>query len=273
MMLVKSSFRKRPPARRLSNSRWRRIVQSLTIPVLAIFTGLLIGGLIIVFTSEEFYAALQVSLIDGLKVGWDIMISAYWSLFTGAFGDPAKIREALGSGDPEAIRRAFAPFFESLVASTPYIFGGLAVALGFRAGLFNIGVEGQLFIGAIFAAFVGYSITGLPTFIHLPLAFMAGALGGAIWGFIPGWLKAVTGGHEVINTIMLNYIAFRLSDWLLTGPMKRPESFNPISPNIQEIGKAHALLWRPHPFSPGIFCRSVRRLVGLLVLIQDQMGL
>jgi len=110
--------------------RWRRIVQSLTVPVLAIFTGLLIGGLIIVLTTEEFYTALQVSLWDGLKAGWDILIGSYAALFTGAFGDPTKIREALQSGDPEAIRRAFAPFFESLVASTPYIFGGLAVALG-----------------------------------------------------------------------------------------------------------------------------------------------
>ena len=86
-------------------------------------------------------------------------------------------------------------------------------------------------MGAIFSAFVGYAIKGLPAIIHIPLALLAGALGGAIWGFIPGWLKAKTGGHEVINTIMMNYIAFRLSDWLLSGPMKRPNSLQPGQPD------------------------------------------
>ncbi len=145
-----------------------------------------------------------------------------------------RIITALQSGDALEIRRAFNPFLESLVTSTPYIFGGLAVALGFRSGVFNIGAEGQIFVGAITSAFVGYSVTGLPAIIHIPLALLAGFAGGALWGFIPGWLKAKTGGHEVINTIMMNYIAFRLSEWLLRGPMMRPNSFNPVSPTIQE---------------------------------------
>ncbi len=152
---------------------------------------------------------------------------------------------ALQSGDPEAIRKAFYPFFESLVAATPYIFGGLAVALGFRAGLFNIGAEGQIFVGAIFAAFVGYSFKGLPAILHVPMAFLAGALGGGLWGFIPGWLKAKTGGHEVINTMMMNYIAFRLSDWLLTGPMKRPGTPNPVSPTIADSAKLYRFFGDP----------------------------
>ncbi len=78
-------------------------------------------------------------------------------------------------------------------------------------------MEGQLFIGAAAATYVGYAITGLPGFIHMPLALLAGALGGAFWAFIPGLLKAKTGGHEVINTIMMNWIAFRLTEWLLSG--------------------------------------------------------
>jgi general nucleoside transport system permease protein len=92
-----------------------------------------------------------------LQTSWQVVAEAYWALFTGALGDPAKIGAALQSGDGLAMRRAFNPFFESLVASTPYIFGGLAVALGFRSGLFNIGAEGQLFMGAIFAVYVGYA--------------------------------------------------------------------------------------------------------------------
>ena len=181
------------------------------------------------------------------------MGNAYWALFTGAIGDPVRIIQALQSGEAAEIRRAFNPFFESLVATTPYIFGGLAVALGFRTGLFNIGVEGQIFIGAIFSAFVGYSVKGLPAIIHIPLALLAGALGGGLWGLIPGWLKAKTGGHEVINTIMMNYIAFRLSDWLLTGPMKRPDSFNPISPTIEESAMLPRFFASPIRFHLGFF--------------------
>jgi simple sugar transport system permease protein len=232
---------------------WRRILRALAIPVLAMFTALVIGGIFIVLTSPEFYAAWKVSPIEGLKAAWDILVTAYSALFTGAIGDPQKMIAALQSGNPLAIHKAFYPFFESLVASTPYIFGGLAVALGFRAGLFNIGAEGQIFIGAIFAAFIGYAVKGLPGFIHLPLAFLAGAVGGGLWGMIPGWLKARTGAHEVINTIMMNYIAFRLSDWLLTGLMKRPGSPNPVSPTIEDSAKLYRFFGEPIRFHLGFF--------------------
>jgi simple sugar transport system permease protein len=232
---------------------WRRALQVITIPALAILTGLILGGLLIVLTTGSFYVAWRISPIKGLQEAWDIITTAYWALFTGAFGDPSEMVAALQSGDPEQIRAAFYPFFESLVASTPYIFGGLAVALGFRAGLFNIGAEGQIFMGAALAAFVGYSFTNLPAFLHIPLAFLAGAVGGGIWGFIPGWLKAKTGGHEVINTIMLNYIAFRFSDWLLSGPMKRPGSANPVSPTIMDTAKLPRFFDDPIRFHLGFF--------------------
>lgn len=225
------------PSAPKGSSRSRRIGQSLLVPVLAIFTGLVLGGVFIILTSPTFYEALRVSIWDGIKEAWNIVKVAYGALFVGAFGSPSEMWAAITSGDAEAIKQAFYPITESLLASTPYIFGGLSVALGFRVGLFNIGAEGQLFIGAITATFVGYSITGLPLLLHLPLAFLAGAVGGAIWGFIPGFLKARTGAHEVINTIMLNYIAFRLSDWLLNGPMQRPDSFNPVSPTIMDSAK------------------------------------
>jgi len=146
--------------------------------------------------------------------------------------------QSISSGNAGEIRSAVNPILESLVNATPYIFSGLAVAVGFRSGLFNIGVEGQLFIGAACATYVGYAVTGLPAYIHMPLAFLAGALGGAFWAFIPGLLKAKTGGHEVINTIMMNWIAFRLTEWLLSGPMSRPGSGGmPLSPMIQDTAR------------------------------------
>jgi general nucleoside transport system permease protein len=232
---------------------WRRALQTLVIPVLALFTGLVLGGLIIILTSTEFYTAWAISPLQGLKEGWTIVADAYSALFTGAFGSPSRILAALQSGNAEDIRKAINPFFESLVAATPYIFGGLAVALGFRAGLFNIGAEGQIFVGAIFAAYVGYSFQGVPAFLHVPMAFLAGAIGGGLWGFIPGWLKAKTGGHEVINTMMMNYIAFRLSDWLLTGPMKRPGTPNPVSPTITDSAKLYRFFGDPIRFHLGFF--------------------
>ena len=229
------------------------IGQVVLIPILAVVAGLILGGIFIVLTTEDVYAAFGRSFGAGLSMTWDTLSVSYTSLFTGSIGDPVKIVDALRSGDQMAIRRAFNPFFESLVASTPYIFAGLALGLGFRSGVFNIGAEGQIFIGALAGTFVGYSIPNLPMIIHLPLTLLAGALGGAIWGFIPGWLKATTGGHEVINTIMMNYIAFRLSDWLLTGPMQRPDSYNPVSPTISESAMLPRLFGDPIRFHIGFF--------------------
>jgi general nucleoside transport system permease protein len=234
-------------------SRLRQVWQVLSIPVLAIITGLLVGGVIIILTTEQVFAAWGESPLASLRAAWEAIRQAYSALFTGSLGDPARIIAALQSGDGLAIRRAFNPIFESLVSSIPYIFAGLSVSLGFRAGLFNIGAEGQIFMGAIFAAYAGYSITGLPAIIHIPLAIMAGAIGGGLWGFIPGWLKAKTGGHEVINTIMMNFIAFRLSDWLLSGPMQRPDSFNPVSPTILPTAVLPRLFDHPIRFHLGFF--------------------
>jgi simple sugar transport system permease protein len=107
------------------------------------------------------------------------------------------------------------------------------VALGFKCGLFNIGVDGLLAMGAMFAGIAGYAITGLPLIIHLPLALLAGILGGAVWGAIPGFLRARTGAHEVITTIMLNYVAIRLTDYLIKGPFRDRTSSAPRTPFIQ----------------------------------------
>lgn len=226
---------------------------SLLIPVLAIITGLLVGGLIVALTTEEVYALWSQSPLLSIQAGLRAAWSAYVALFNGSIGNPAKIVAALQSGDALGIRRAFNPFFESLVQSTPYIFAGLAVALGFRAGLFNIGAEGQLYVGAIFATYVGFAVKGVPAIIHIPLALLAGALGGGLWGFVPGWLKAKTGGHEVINTIMMNYIAFRLSEFLLRGPLKRPDSFNPVSPFIEPSARLPRFFGEPIRFHLGFF--------------------
>ena len=126
---------------------------------------------------------------------------AYGALLKGSFGSIT----ALG---------------RTLEKATPLMFAGLAVAFAFKAGLFNIGAQGQLLFGAIVAAAVGFGVKGLPAFIHAPLALLCGAAAGGLYAAIPGALKTYRGAHEVITTIMLNYIAINITDYLANGPWK-----------------------------------------------------
>lgn len=207
-----------------------------------------LGGLAIAYfflRGAGFAAAL-----DG---SWSAVSLAYGAMAEGSLGNLSAMVAALQSGEQKAILQAFYPILDSLVAATPLIFAGLSVALGFQCGLFNIGAQGQLVMGAIFSAYIGYAVTGLPAFIHIPLALGAGALGGAVWAFLPAILKAKVGTHEVINTIMLNWIAVRLSEWLLNGPMKRPGNANPISPTIAPSAELPTFFPDPIRFHLGFF--------------------
>jgi ABC-type uncharacterized transport system permease subunit/basic membrane lipoprotein Med (substrate-binding protein (PBP1-ABC) superfamily) len=213
--------------------------QAALMPVLAILTALVVGALFIAAFDPSVWEAFGEGLAAGLGAAWRSIVQAYTSLFEGAFGNPSRIaagfRAYSETGESAELVRAIRPLTEGLRIATPYVFAGLAVALGFRCGLFNIGAEGQYFIGGLATVFVGYSVKGLPWFIHLPLALGAGMAGGALWAAIAGFLKAKVGAHEVINTIMLNYISYRLADYLLQvgGPMARPGDFRPITPEIE----------------------------------------
>ena len=251
----------------------KSIWQSLLIPFLAIITGLIFGAIFNVITNVEVYSAFKTSFLSGLSMAWRTASVSYIALFQGAIGTPHKIIEALQSKDQALLIAAFAPILESLVATTPYIFGGLAVALGFKSGVFNIGAEGQIFIGASTSVFVGYYFTGLPAIIHIPFALLAGALGGALWGFIPGWLKAKTGGHEVINTIMMNYIAFFLNDFLLRGPMRKEGTFQPVSPVIQQSAELPKLFPYPIRFHIGFFIAIAFIFIVYFFLFKTTWGL
>jgi ABC-type uncharacterized transport system permease subunit len=116
--------------------------------------------------------------------------------------------------------------------------------VGFRTGLFNIGVEGQFVVGGLCAVVVGYMVTGLPAIIHLPLSLLAGMAAGGLWAAIPGYLKAKTGAHEVINTIMMNYVAFRLIEWLLKEPLEVSQGTH-RTPDV--LPTAELLRFFPHP--------------------------
>jgi simple sugar transport system permease protein len=233
-----------------------------------VLTALIIGGLIIAFSDAHVLAAWRNFGHNPLNAFAQIgvtIVDAYASLLVGSLGDPVDIVQAvitlIQTGDSRDILAALRPFGESLVIATPYMFAGLAVALGFRGGVFNIGAEGQLFVGGLASVYVGYSLTGLPRIIHLPLALLAGILAGAVWGIVPGLLKAYTGAHEVINTIMMNYIAFRLTDYLLQGPMARPDKL-PITPEIKSSAYLPTLLPVPVRLHLGFFLA-----LGIAVLV------
>ena len=225
-------------------SFWQRLFvrkgvsEGVLLPILAVFTALVIGGIIIAFSDLNTLAAWGNFFHNPLGALLTTLVTirdAYTAMFIGAFGNPAEIFKQLGiwikTGESKQLLAEIRPFSESLVISVPYILAGLGVAIGFQCNLFNIGAEGQLYIGGLATAFIGYAVHGLPWFIHAPLAILAGALAAGIWGFIPGFLKARFGAHEVINTIMMNYIAFRLTDYLLSGPMKSKGGI-PVTPDV-----------------------------------------
>jgi ABC-type uncharacterized transport system, permease component len=214
-----------------------KLFQTLLVPVLAILTGFIIGAIVIALSNDAVIASYRNIFHDpgaALAATWSAISLAYGSLFYGSFGSVSEIFHSIqtyySTGDSKAFLLAIYPFTESLTTVTPYILAGLAVAVGFKCGLFNIGAEGQFGIGALCSAYVGYAMHA-PWYIHLPLALLAGAAGGALWGAIPGLLKGLTGAHEVVTTIMMNYVSFRLSDWLLNGPMKA-SGFRPLTPVI-----------------------------------------
>lgn len=151
-------------------------LKNIMIPLIAVLLGVIVGTIIMIAT------------------GYDA-VAGYTALWNGAFG------EVYYTG--EVVRQV-----------TPYILAGLAVAFAFRTGLFNIGVEGQLIVGWLAAVWVGVAFD-LPKFIHLPLAVLAAAAAGALWAFIPGLLKAKFKVHEVIVTIMMNYIALHVTNYIV----------------------------------------------------------
>jgi general nucleoside transport system permease protein len=147
-------------------------------------------------------------------------LTAYKELFGGAFFD-------------------YYGFANTLVKMSPILLAGLAVVIPLRAGLFNIGAEGQIYLGGLTAAAASLYLPEMPAFIHIPIVIIAGAIGGGIWGFIPGYLKAYHGINEVIVTILLNYVGINLVSYFAAGPMMQEGAPYPYSPEIAEY------LWLP----------------------------
>lgn len=208
-----------PDPKKPGNDLFKSITQGPgLVSVLGVIVALVIGGLLIAITDEKVGEAagyLFARPSDFFSALWSAGTESYVALFNGSIYNSSQ---------------GFAPLLETLTVSTPLICAGLGVALAFRAGMFNIGAQGQLIIGATMAAYVGFA-WHLPVVVHLLLVIVFGLLGGALWGGLVGLLKARTGAHEVILTIMFNYVALYLLDFLMnTEAFRRPGETNPISP-------------------------------------------
>jgi simple sugar transport system permease protein len=211
------------------------LLRRALVPALAVATALILGGVVIILTDFENLSRLGTDPIGAIGSAVGGVFNGYGALLSGAFGDIDRIRHAFEAGTERDIATAIRPITETLVAATPLIFVGLAVAISFRAGMFNIGGDGQLIMGALGATIVGVGLqtSGLPSLVILALAIVAAVVFGAFWGFIPGFLKARTGAHEVITTIMLNYVAIQVVLFALLGPyLRQAGSSQPISKNM-----------------------------------------
>ena len=224
-----------PPEPSQRSQRRRGILDSAVLTLLSVLLALAVSALLIAVADPAVRGAAGYFFArptDLLSAAADAVGGAYAALFQGAVID-------LGAG---TVTAAIRPLTESLVVGAPLIAAGLAVGLAFRAGLFNIGAEGQIILGAIGASYVGFALD-LPVVAHLVAALVAGIALGALWGGIPGFLKARTGAHEVITTIMLNYIARFLLAWLLgTTAFQRPGRNDPISPRVADTAELPLLL-------------------------------
>jgi general nucleoside transport system permease protein len=215
----------------------KTLLRALLVPALALVAALVVGAIVIVFTDPETiraWASFARNPARALSLSWALVSGAYSALFEGSFGSVRAVSE-------------------TIVTATPLILAGLSVALAFRAGLFNIGGEGQILAGAIAATYVGFTFRDLPALVHLPAALLAGFAAGAGWGFIPGFLKARTGAHEVITTIMLNFIALSFVNFLLkTQTFLRPNRADPISKIVSESAELPQLLGTQYRLHAGI---------------------
>ena len=214
---------------------------SVVVTTLAIVAAIVAGGLLIAFTSPTVLSAWGKLFSDpgnAFAQAWDTAAGAYVAMFEGSIFNPHTVaaifqQKSLGTAFSDGtVAQVFNPLSETAVNATPLILAGLSVALAFRAGLFNIGAQSQFIGGAILCTWLGFGVT-LPPFIHVVVCVLGAFAGGAVIGWLVGWLKAATGAHEVIVTIMLNYVLVDFLSWILgTSSMQRPGRSDLISPLI-----------------------------------------
>jgi simple sugar transport system permease protein len=241
-----------------------KVREKALLPFLAFIFAFFIGGVLIVLSSPEVMSQInspgKFLTSAGAKIG-----NSYLAVFQGSIFDINLARES-------GILRGFYPFSETVVTTTPLILAGLAVALAFKSGLFNIGAQGQFIFGAIGASYVGFHFQLSPV-LHVTLALLAGVVLAGVFGGIVGLLKAKTGAHEVIVTIMLNYAAGLFILWLLkTKTFLRPERQDPIAPEVLPSAQLPKLLGENQRIHIGIFIALAVTLLVWWLLNRSTLG-
>ena len=222
-----------------------KFLQAIKLPGLSFFMAFTLTGLIIAISDAKVLAKFS-SPLEFFKSALATVGNAYLALFQGSVYD-------VNLTKGHTFIHGFYPLSETIVTATPLILTGLSVALAFKSGLFNIGAQGQFIFGAIGASYVGFHFH-LPVGIHILVAALAGALFAAIWGGIVGLLKARTGAHEVILTIMMNYIASYFILWVLkTQSFLRPGRIDPIAPEVNQSARLPLLAGANFRLNFGIF--------------------
>lgn len=254
------------PENRFS-SAWREIVGgSWGVSVGAVILALLAGAVMIAGTDET---VRQTATYFFSKPG--DMLSAVWTTVRDAYG--ALLRGAIWNPGGDTFLESIRPLATSLTYATPLIAAGLGLAIGFRSGLFNIGGQGQMILAAIGAGWVGFALD-LPAGLHILLAVVIGVAAGALWAGIAGLLKAATGAHEVITTIMLNHTAYYLLFFLLATPglLQAPGSANPKTPAMKETAILPNLFGDGFPLHAGFLLAIAAVAVTWWLLERSSLG-
>jgi len=217
--------------------RIRDALRRARLPALAVFTAFVLGAILIVLTDFEHLRQIGTDPLAAIGGAFGGVLEGYPALFAGAVGDPGRIVVAIQSGNPEDVAAALRPISETLVSATPFIFVCLGLAISFQAGLFNLGVDGQWSIGSLGALIAATLVAGhLPPVLALAVAVLGGVMAGGAYAFIPGFLKARTGAHEVITTLMLNglapSVAFLIVSFIELGP---PQGALPTVPPVIDL--------------------------------------
>jgi general nucleoside transport system permease protein len=205
-------------------------------PVVTTLVAFLLAGLVVLATTGKNPLPVYRGILDGTGLPWLV----HWLVDVRSIGGTQELYPA----EADAIAVSAINLQQTLILTAALVLTALAVAVAFRAGLFNIGGQGQYLVGLLVALAVGSELTGVPRGIHVPLALFCAALAGAVWAGIAGALRATVGAHEVITTIMLNWIAYWVGSYLLSigGPLQSDRQASvPISNDVEDSAKLHVL--------------------------------
>jgi simple sugar transport system permease protein len=236
-------------------------------PVVTTVVAFLLAGLVVLVTTGKNPLPVYRGIFDGTGLPWLV----HWLVDVRAIGGT----QDLYAAEADAVAVSAISLQQTLILTSALVLTALAVAVAFRSGLFNIGGQGQYLVGLVVALAVGSELTGVPRGIHIPLALFCAALAGAVWAGIAGLLRATVGAHEVITTIMLNWIAYWVGSYLFSigGPLQSDTQTSvPISNDVQESARLHVLWGGVQGLHLGVVVAFAALLAFWLIMARTTLG-